>query len=52
MQATTPIDFRVLDAMMPFFTSKYGNPHSSNHKYGHETHSAVESARSHIANLL
>ena len=52
MQATTPTDPRVLDAMLPFFTGLYGNPHSRTHAYGWETDSAVERARAHIANLI
>ena len=52
MQATTPTDPRVLDAMLPFFTGLYGNPHSRTHAYGWETDSAVEQARGHIAKLI
>jgi cysteine desulfurase len=52
MQATTPTDPRVLDAMLPFFTGLYGNPHSRTHAYGWETDKAVEQAREHIANLI
>ena len=52
MQATTPVDPRVLDAMLPFFTGLYGNPHSRTHAYGWETDKAVEQARTHIANLI
>ncbi|EAA29943.1 cysteine desulfurase mitochondrial precursor [Neurospora crassa] len=52
MQATTPIDPRVLDAMMPYFTNVYGNPHSRTHAYGWETDKAVEEARKHIADLI
>jgi len=52
MQATTPLDPRVLDAMMPFMTNQYGNPHSKTHAYGWETEQAVETARSHVANLI
>jgi cysteine desulfurase len=33
-QATTPLDPRVLDAMMPFMTTQFGNPHSKSHGYG------------------
>lgn len=33
-QATTPIDYRVADAMSPFILEHYGNPHSKTHKYG------------------
>lgn len=52
MQATTPMDPRVLDAMLPFQTGLYGNPHSRTHAYGWETDKAVEQAREHIANLI
>ncbi|KAK3373449.1 pyridoxal phosphate-dependent transferase [Lasiosphaeria ovina] len=52
MQATTPVDPRVLDAMMPFFTGVYGNPHSRTHAYGWESEKAVEQAREHIATLI
>ncbi|KAK3116100.1 cysteine desulfurase [Teratosphaeriaceae sp. CCFEE 6253] len=52
MQATTPTDPRVLDAMLPFFTGLYGNPHSRTHAYGWETDQAVERARVHIADLI
>ncbi|KAJ1727200.1 cysteine desulfurase, partial [Coemansia biformis] len=51
-QATTPLDPRVLDAMMPYMTESYGNPHSRTHKYGWETESAVDTAREQIANLI
>ena len=51
-QATTPIDPRVLDVMMPFFTEKFGNPHSRNHVYGWEAEDAVENARAEIAALI
>ncbi|KAL9108534.1 MAG: hypothetical protein Q9227_006749 [Pyrenula ochraceoflavens] len=51
-QATTPTDPRVLDAMLPFLTGLYGNPHSRTHAYGWETEKAVEKAREHIANLI
>jgi cysteine desulfurase len=52
MQATTPTDPRVLDAMLPFYTGLYGNPHSRTHAYGWETEKAVDTAREHIANLI
>lgn len=50
--ATTPLDFRVLDKMLPYLTQLYGNPHSRSHMYGWETESAVEKGREHIANLI
>jgi len=52
MQATTPVDPRVLDAMLPFMTGLYGNPHSRTHAYGWETEKAVEQARKHVADLI
>lgn len=52
MQATTPMDPRVVDAQLPFMTGLYGNPHSRTHAYGWETDRAVEDAREHIANLI
>jgi cysteine desulfurase len=51
-QATTPMDPRVLEAMMPYFTEKFGNPHSRNHEYGWETEEGVETARRQIADLI
>ena len=52
MQATTPTDPRVLDAMLPFLTGLYGNPHSRTHAYGWETEKAIEQAREYVANLI
>jgi cysteine desulfurase len=52
MQATTPLDPRVLDAMLPFYSGLYGNPHSRTHAYGWETDKAIEDAREHIAKLV
>ncbi|XP_037708589.1 cysteine desulfurase, mitochondrial [Drosophila subpulchrella] len=51
-QATTPMDPRVLDAMLPFLTNYYGNPHSRTHAYGWETETAVEKAREQVATLI
>jgi len=51
-QATTPTDPRVVEAMVPYWTEKYGNPHSRNHHYGWEAEDAVEIAREHVANLI
>ncbi|KAF8323082.1 cysteine desulfurase NFS1 [Clavulina sp. PMI_390] len=52
MQATTPMDPRVLDAMMPYMTNQYGNPHSRTHAYGWEAEAAVDNARKQVADLI
>lgn len=51
-QATTPVDPRVLDAMLPYMTNYYGNPHSRTHSYGWESEKAVEVARGQVAKLI
>ncbi|WP_405806453.1 cysteine desulfurase [Streptomyces sp. NBC_00210] len=50
-QATTPLDERVLEAMLPFLTGEYGNP-SSPHAYGRTAARAVRTARRHVADLV
>jgi cysteine desulfurase len=50
-QATTPVDPRVVEAMMPYLTSEFGNP-SSAHAYGHAAAEAVETARGQVAALI
>ena len=52
MQSTTPLDFRVLDAMLPYMTNLYGNPHSKTHEYGWEAEEAVENSRKKVAKLI
>lgn len=51
-QATTPLDPRVLKVMMPYFTDKFGNPHSTNHTFGWEAQAGVEVARKQVADLI
>ncbi|MCW8914836.1 MAG: IscS subfamily cysteine desulfurase [Magnetovibrio sp.] len=51
-QATTPTDPRVVEAMAPYWTTKFGNPHSRNHHFGWEAEDAVEVARGHVADLI
>jgi len=52
MQATTPTDPRVLDAMMPWLQGKFGNPHSKSHVYGWDAEEATERAREQLAALI
>src|SRR5574343_178318 len=50
--ATTPIDPRVVEAMMPYLTEKFGNPASRSHQYGWDAEAAVENARAEVAALV
>jgi len=50
--ATTPLDPRVLDAMMPYLTGKFGNAASRNHQFGWEAEQAVEESRKRISRLI
>ena len=50
--ATTPVDPRVVEAMMPYFTEVFGNPASSNHAWGWRAQEAVERARRDVAALI
>ena len=51
-QATTPLDYRVLDAMNPYLCELYGNPHSKTHQYGWDASKGVEIAREQVADLI
>ena len=51
-QATTPMDPRVLQKMLPYFTEKFGNPHSRSHAYGWEAEAACDVAREQVAALI
>ena len=50
--ATTPVDRRVLEAMLPYFTEHFGNPSTNTHLYGWEASAAVKNAREAIAQII
>ena len=50
--ATTPVDPRVLETMLPFFTERFGNPHSKQHAWGWDARDAVDAARAQVAALI
>jgi cysteine desulfurase len=51
-QSTTPCDPRVVEAMLPYFTEEFGNPHSRTHSYGWQAEESVEKAREQVAKIL
>ena len=51
-QATTPVDSRVLSAMLPYFQADFGNPHSVHHAYGETAARGLEKARGEVAALI
>ncbi len=51
-QATTPVDPLVLDAMQPYFSREYGNPHSTGHAYGWNAEAAVNTSRQSVATMI
>jgi cysteine desulfurase len=51
-QSTTPMDPRVLEAMLPYFTEKFGHPGSRNHSFGWEAEAGVERGREQLAKLI
>ena len=51
-QSSTPVDPRVLEAMLPYFTEHFGNPHSESHVYGKNAMAAIEAARADLARLI
>jgi cysteine desulfurase len=51
-QASTRLDPRVLEAMLPYFTEQFGNPHSTSHAYGRIAAEAIEEARGEVAAVI
>lgn len=51
-QATTPVDNRVVEAMLPYLKEEYGNPHSNSHWFGWQAKKAVDAARGKVADFV
>src|SRR2546428_6262434 len=51
-QSTTPVDPRVLEAMLPYFSERFGHPASRTHSYGWEAERAVDRSREQVARLI
>jgi cysteine desulfurase len=51
-QATTPVDPKFLEKMLPFFSVNFANPHSNNHQDGRSANEVIEEARENVANLI
>src|ERR1700731_4295561 len=51
-QSSTPLDPRVLEVMLTYFTEHFGNPHSESHVYGRYAMAAIETARGEVAGLI
>ena len=51
-QATTPVDPKILEKMLPFFSVNFANPHSNNHQDGRSANEVIEEARENVANLI
>ena len=51
-QSSTRLDSRVLEAMLPYFTEQFGNPHSTSHAYGRIAAEAIDEARSEVAEVI
>jgi len=51
-QASTPLDTRVLNVMLPFMAEKYGNPHSTEHSFGWISNDGVEQAKAQVASYI